>query len=405
MKIRLAMMMFIQYVVMGATWPIMSLYLKDHLHFSGTQAGIVLAMSAVAAFVGPVVGACVADRLISAERLLSVCHFGAAALMLLIGRQTEFTPMVLLYLAYNLAMGPTIPLTNAIVFHNHPGGNRGFGTIRVWGTLGWIAVAWGFGYLWLRGSNTGAVASRLPDALTLSAFTSLVLALYGLTLPLPPQRQQGPRQLLPMDSLRILARPQILLVGGVSFLIGIVDRYYYFGMGPFLRHTGFSDAEIMPVMSLGQVTEVLAMFGLAVLLKGLGFKRVLLLGILAEVCRFAVFAYGHPKALLIAAIPCHGLAYTLYFTAVYIYIDDHTDSGSRAGLHQLFSIINAGIGSLTANLLGGFCLDRLVTQNTHHGFRSYWLVPAAIACVSWVCIALLFQEDRGTAEAKTHPSA
>jgi nucleoside transporter len=386
--------MFIQYVVMGATWPIMSLYLRDHLHFSGAQTGIVLAMSAVAAFFGPVVGACVADRLISAERLLSICHLGAAALMTLIGWQREFLPMVLLYLAYNLAMGPTIPLTNTIVFHNHPGGNRGFGNIRVWGTIGWIVVAWGFGTLWLRGSSSDTVTSRLPDALKLSALASLGLALYGWTLPNPHQRREGPIRIIPLDSLRILLRPQILLIGAVSFLIGIVDRYYYFGMGPFLSHTGFRDADIMPVMSLGQVTEVAAMFGLAVLLKRLGFKRVLLLGILAEVCRFTVFAIGHPRALLIAAIPCHGLAYTLYFTAVYIYIDDHTDRGSRAGLHQLFSIINAGIGSLTANLLGGFCLDHLVSNSATHSYRRFWLVPAAISCAAWACMALLFREAK-----------
>jgi nucleoside transporter len=395
MRFRLAVMMFIQYVVMGTTWPIMSLYLKEHLHFSGAQAGIVLAMSAVAAFIGPVVGACVADRLISAERLLSVCHFGAAALMFLISRQQAFMPMVWLYLAYNLAMGPTVPLTNAIVFHNHPGGNRGFGHIRVWGTLGWIAVAWGFGYLWLRGADTGAVASRLPDALKLSALSSLVLACYGLSLPNPHQRQEGPLRILPLDALRILVRPRILLIAVISFMIGIADRYYYFGMAPFLSHSGFSDAQIMPVMSLGQLSEVAAMFALALLLKRLGFKRVLLLGILAEVCRFVVFAAGHPQTLIVAAIPCHGLAYTFYFTAVYIYIDDHTDRGSRAGLHQLFAIINAGIGSLAANLLGGFCLDFLVQPDARYGFRLFWMVPAALSCLAWAGMALLFREDTG----------
>ncbi|MFC1765196.1 hypothetical protein ACFL6U_24380 [Planctomycetota bacterium] len=40
MKTRLAVMMFVQYVVLGATWPIMSLYLKHHLGFTGAQAGV-----------------------------------------------------------------------------------------------------------------------------------------------------------------------------------------------------------------------------------------------------------------------------------------------------------------------------------------------------------------------------
>ena len=384
-------MMFIQYVVMGATWPIMSLYLKEHLHFSGAQSGIILAMSAVAAFMGPVVIACVADRLMSAERLLSVCHFGAGTVMTAICFQTQFLPVVLLYLAYNLAMGPTVPLTNAIVFHNHPEGNKGFGNIRVWGTIGWIVVAWCFGYLWLRGSGTATVTSRLPDALKLSACISFLLALYGLTLPNPHRRQEGPIRILPLDSLKILIQPQILLIGIASLLVGTVDRYYYFGMGPFLSHTGFSEAAIMPIMSIGQGTEVLAMFGLAWILKNLGYKRVLLLGLFAEVCRFMVYAVGDPKLLIVAAIPCHGIAYTFFFTAVYIYIDGHTDKGSRAGLHQLFSIITAGVGSLTANLLAGFCLDHFVTQAQVSSYRSFWLVPAIGSMMALGLIALLFR--------------
>lgn len=392
-KTRLAAMMFIQYVVMGATWPIMSLYLKEHLGFSGAQTGVVLAMSAVAAFVGPVVGSCIADRLVSAERLLSICHFGAAALMTLISFQTQYRPMVLLYLAYNLAMGPTIPLTNAVVFHNHPEGNKGFGNIRVWGTIGWIVVAWCFGYLWLNGSGNTTVSSRLPDALKLSALTSLILALYGLTLPNPHKRQEGPIQILPLNSIRILKRPQILLIGFISLLIGIVDRYYYFGMGPFLCQAGFSEASVMPVMSIGQMSEVIAMFGLAWTLKNLGYKRVLLLGIFAEVCRFMVYAIGQPQWLIIAAIPCHGIAYTLFFTAVYIYIDGHTDKSSRAGLHQLFSIITAGIGSLTANILAGICLDTFVTHAASSSYRRFWLVPAIVSMASLILMTFLFRND------------
>jgi nucleoside transporter len=391
-KFRLAIMMFIQYVVMGAIWPIMSLYLKDFLGFSGQQTGVVLAMSAAAAFVGPIVIACIADRLLSAERLLSVCHIGAACLMALISMETHFPAVALLYLAYSLAMGPTVALTNAIVFHNHPQGNRSFGNIRVWGTIGWIVVAWGFGFLWLRDSGATALASRLPDALKLSALASLCLALYALTLPSPKELRRDPLRILPVSALRLFLRPQILMIGLVSLLVGIVDRYYYLGMGPYLRQAGFSDAAIMPAMSLGQASEVIAMFALAIVLQRLGFKKVLLMGVLAETVRFAVFALGGSQALIICAIPAHGLAYTFYFTAVYIYIDSHTDRESRTGLHQLFSIITSGIGALSANLIGGACLDWFVADTGTVSFRAFWTVPFVLSLVALTLITLLFRE-------------
>jgi nucleoside transporter len=396
-KTRLAIMMFLQYVVMGTIWPIISLYLKQVLGFSGTQAGMILAMSAVAAFVAPMVGACVADRWISAERLLSLCHFLAALCMGLISLQTRFGAVLALYLAYTISMGPTVPLTNAITFHHAPDGQRKFGNTRVWGTIAWVVVAWGFGYLWL-GQTTGdtANASRLPDALKLSALASLALGVYGLTLPNAGKRIQGKIRLVPVESIRVLIQPQVLLIAGVSLFIGIIDRYYYFGTALFLKHRGFSEATIMPIMSLGQIAEIVAMCILARMLTRLGTKRTLLLGLLAEIGRFAAFAFGTSTFSVLAGNACHGLAYTFYFTAVYITIDAFCDKQSRTGLHLLFTIITSGFGALSANLLGGYCLDRFVNAPAIADYRIFWGVPLVMAIVSLVILAIWMKEPEET---------
>ena len=396
-KTRLSAMMFLQYFASGATWPIMSLYLTDHLHFSGAQAGVVLAMSCVAAVVSPWAGACVADRIISAERLLAVCHFVAAAMMLALSTQTGFTSVLVLYLAYTLMTGPTVALANAITFHNAPGGNKAFGDIRLWGTVGWIVVAWVFGFLWLRGTGSGVVQGRLPDALKLSAISSVVLGLYTLTLPKAGRRIQGPVRLIPHESLRIFMKPQILWIAAASLLVGIVDRYHYFGMAPYLRHLGFSDASIMPSMSVGQMVEVPAMAMLGWMLSRLGIKVTLILGILAEIWRFVAFAWGSSTALVFSGICCHGLAYGFFFTAVYTYIDGHCDKASRTGLHQLFSIITSGLGSLAANLLAGVCMDLFVPASGVIRYGWFWLVPAVLSAIGLLVIALAFKDgSRGS---------
>jgi MFS family permease len=385
-------MMFLQYVVMGAIWPIISLYLKQVLGFSGAQAGTILAMSAIAAFVSPMVGACVADRLISAERLLSLCHVSAALCMGLLSMQTRFGAVLTLYLAYTISMGPTVPLTNAITFHHAPDGQRKFGNTRVWGTIAWVVVAWGFGYLWL-GQSAGDTAhiSRLPDALKLSAMASVALSLYGLTLPNAGKRIQGKISLVPMESIRVLLKPQVLLIAGVSLFIGIIDRYYYFGTALFLKHRGFSEASIMPIMSLGQIAVIVAMFMLARLLTGLGTKRTLLLGLLAEIGRFSAFAFGTSTFSILVGNACHGLAYTFYFTAVYITIDAFCTKESRTGLHLLFTIITSGFGALSANLMGGYCLDRFVNAPAIADYRTFWAVPLVMAVVSFGILAVFLK--------------
>ena len=388
-------MMFMQYFVMGSTIPIMSLYLKDNLHFSGTQIGIVLAMSSIVAFVSPAIAAMVADRLISAERLLCLCHLISAGAMTILVFQRQFLYVAVTYLAFTLARGPTVALTNAITFHHNPDGTHRFGNIRVWGTIGWIVVALAFGYVWLHNCGRGTVGDRLPDVLKLSAISSLVLALYALALPQAcALKKDTPVRIIPRESLAVFRQPKILLVAVLSLTVAVVDHYYYFGMAPFMRHIGYSDAAIMPMMSIGQGAEVVTMALLGLILARIGFKAALTLGIIAEIWRFVALALGGSQSLLISGICCHGMAYALFFTTVYIYIDSYCDRLSRTGLHQLFSIITWGCGSLCGYLMAGRTLDRFVTNADIPSYRSYWLVPACISVLSLVIVGLAFKDGK-----------
>ncbi|MDO5577150.1 MAG: MFS transporter, partial [Fibrobacter sp.] len=137
--IRLSIMMFLEFFVMGSTGPVISLYLKDQLCFTGSQTGYIIAASAVSSLFSPIIGALVADRIISSERLLALVHFLGAAAIYLLSTQTEFYPIFFLYLVYWLLIGPSVALTTAITFH-HLGKSNNFGTIRLWGTIGWIAA-------------------------------------------------------------------------------------------------------------------------------------------------------------------------------------------------------------------------------------------------------------------------
>ena len=394
-KTRLCSMMFMQYFVMGSTIPIMSLYLKDTLDFSGTQIGIVLAMSSIVAFVSPAIGAMVADRLISAERFLTLCHLISAGAMTLLIFQQQFLFVAVTYLAYALARGPTVALTNAITFHHHQDDGHRFGNIRVWGTIGWIVVALAFGYVWLHNCGRGPVSGRLPDALKLSAMSSVVLALYALSLPRAcPLKRDAPVRIIPRESLAVFVQPKILLVALLSLLVAVVDHYYYFGMAPFMRHIGFSDAAIMPIMSIGQGAEVVTMALLGWILSRIGYKAVLALGIVAEIWRFVALALGGPWSLLVSGICCHGMSYALFFTTLYIYIDSYCDKASRTGLHQLFSIITWGGGSLCGYLMAGRTLDLFVTQADVPDYRAYWFVPTGISVLALVLVALAFRDSK-----------
>jgi MFS family permease len=388
-------MMLLQLAVNGAVAPILSLYLKEYLGFSGAQAGMVMAMSAVSAFLSPLIGAFIADKLIRAERLYAACLILAAAAMFALSRQRGFPGVLCFYLAFTMLYGPTNALANAVVFHNSTDAKKAYGGIRLWGTVGWVAVAWLFGFLYLGGSGGGHLTARLPHALTLSAAISMALGLYALSLPSGRGEKVIRSSLLPKESIRVLRRREVSLFLVFAFLVSILDIYYYFGTSVFLSRMGVATNHIMPLMSVGQIPEIIAFSVMGILLSRLGFKRLFAIGAAAELVRFTVFAAGGPHWLIFSALPLHGIAYAFFSGCAHIYLDSFSSRAARAGVHQLHAIITSGFGNFMGNMMGGRMLDASTDAFGRTDFRAFWALPAAIALTALVFLLLWSVATRG----------
>ncbi len=391
LKFRLCLMMFLEYFVPGATVPVLSLYLKAHLHFPVYQIGVILAMPALAGFLAPFLMSHIADRYVSSERLLGLCHLFAAIAMVTLAQQTRFVPFLAMYCIHGLLFTPTFGLTNAIALHHVPDAKRDFGGIRMWGTVGWVVVAWVFGYFWLRG---GIGDDRLPHALYVSAFMSCGLAAYTLTLPRSHVQAKDRSTLMYWNALRVFKQPGLILLCVLTCVNSMVHQFYYFGMAPFLNQLGYRSSYIMPAMSIGQVSEVVVLGMLGACLSRLGIKRAMFIGALAQGLRYIAFAIGEPTGLLIAAIAMHGICYAFFFTAGYLYIDQHSTPETRAGAQQIFTIMISGLGVLGGSLASGFT-GQLFTGSTngHIHYGLFWLVPAVVGLVVAAVLATRFKEQ------------
>lgn len=388
--IQLSIMMFLQLFVNGCTIPILSLYLKDYLHFTGAQTGWILATSAVSSIISPFINAFIADRIISAERLLALSHFAGAATMIFLCIQTDFIAVLVLYMIYWSIIGPTFALTATIAFHHSPDAAKSFGGIRLWGTLGWFAAAWTFSFLWVRFGS-----GDLKGALQMASVSSVALGIYALFLPVGLVRNKDSVVLLPLNSLRVLLQPEVLCLSLLSLVITFVDRFYVFGAAPYLKSLGFSEKSLMPVLSIGQIPEILGLAVLGFFLKRVPLRKILLVGVFFEIARFAIFFTEVTGTFLYIGIAIHGLTYAYFFIPAMIFLDNRSDKFSRAGVHQLSSMLNGGIGSFVGNLLAGFVADyaKFSGDSTIY-YPLFWLTPMVLSFVGLVGIMIFFKDHK-----------
>lgn len=390
---RLAVMMFLEYVIWGTWLPLLALYLSDVLRFTGGQVGWIFATQAAACLVALFAGGQAADRLISTEKLLALCHVIGGTAMLALAFQRSFWPFFVLMLFYQLAYIPTLSLTNAIAFHHLADARSEFGKVRMWGTIGWIAASWPFVFI-LAGKTGPALHTALGSIFIVAAVVSYALAAFSLTLPATPPPANGRASNAPLEAIRLLAVPSLLVLFVVTFMDALIHQAYFQWTGAFLERAGLPANWIMPAMSIGQVAEIVTMAALGLVLTRLGWRTTMAVGIGAHALRFFVYAICDPLWLMVAINIVHGMCYAFFFAAVYIFVDEQFPKDSRASAQGLFNVLILGLGPFVGSLLWGELADRFRTAGGEIDFSRIFTVAAWLGVAATALLIAAFHPER-----------
>ena len=398
-RLRLCLMMFLQFFIWGGWFVTLGSYLASNLHASGAQTALAYSTQSWGAIIAPFIVGLVADRYVNAERLLGALHIAGGLLMYSLYSTREFAVFYPCVLAYMILYMPTLALVNAIAFRQMAEPARHFSGLRVWGTIGWIVAGLVISYLFAWDSRAGMEEGMLRNTFFMCSLASFALGLYSFTLPrTPPQPRTGEAlriaQLLGVDALRLLRERNFGIFFAASILICIPLAFYYQNANQFLTEIHIANAT--GKQTLGQMSEVLFMLLIPVFLRTFGMKITLLAGMLAWACRYLLFAFGNAQELafmLILGIALHGVCYDFFFVSGQIYTDSKAGAAHKAAAQGLITLATYGLGMLIGFSAAGFIDDRYAV-GSGHDWRSIWLFPAAFAAAVFVLFAATFRNEK-----------
>jgi nucleoside transporter len=398
MRVRLSVLMFLEFFVWGGWFVTLGSYLAQSLSASGVQLGAAYSTQSWGAIIAPFIVGLIADRYFNAERVLAVLHLAGGALLLVLARTTEFGSFLPILLAYMALYMPTLALANSVSFRQLKDPAREFGVLRVWGTIGWIVAGVAISYVFAWDSPASVAQGALRNTFTMCGYASLLLGLYSFTLPKTPPTPEGRarkrlRDILGADALSLLAERNFLIFFLASILICIPLAFYYQHANQFL--TELKVANPTGKQTLGQASEVLFMLALPVFLGRFGIKRTLLAGMLAWALRYALFAFGNAGSLvslLLVGIALHGVCYDFFFVSGQIYIDSKAGPGIKSAAQGLITLATYGLGMLIGFAVAGWITDLYAAPGDHE-WSKIWLFPAAFAVLVLVAFAALFRNE------------
>lgn len=401
LKIRLALMNFLEFAVWGAYLTSMGTYLGSI--GMASQIGWFYAVQGIVSIFMPALMGIVADRWIPAQRLLGLCHLLAALFMFGAAYCGSVGQMSYVFWSYTLSVAfymPTLALSNSVAYNGLTKAGmdtvKDFPPIRVFGTVGFICMMWFVDLMGFQPNQNQFVASGI---------VSIILFLYTFSLPSCPVCEKGNKQSL-VDAFGLRAfllfkqkRMAIFFIFsmllGVSLQItnGFANPFITsFGADPQYAGTfGVNHANIL--ISLSQISETCCILLIPFFMKRYGIKNVMLIAMFAWVLRFGLFGVGNPGSgvwMFILSMIVYGVAFDFFNISGSLFVDKSTDPALRSSAQGLFMLMTNGIGATIGTLSAQAVVNAHTDEAGVTTWAPCWLIFAGYALVVTVAFAVLF---------------
>ena len=426
-KLRLIIMIFLQYFVWGAwlitianywfvegreieysfitneSWLIKEWrYWVGEIKWSSTNFGAIFTTMGISSIFMPSLMGVIADKWFNKERLYALLHLLSGLSLVLIplaGNPIEFFCITLIAMLFYM---PTIALSNAISYSVLTKYKLDivstFPPIRVWGTIGFIAA------MWLT-NLTGNKASA--NQFYFAGIAAVVLVIYALSLPkCPPIPKENTKQswvqVLGLDAFKLLASYKMLIFFLFSLLLGgalqLTNMYGDLFLDHFKKIDIYADSFAVKystiIMSISQISETLFILAIPFFLYRFGIKKVMLISMIAWVLRFGLLAYANPAdGLWMIIISCivYGMAFDFFNISGSLFVDSTVDPSIRSSAQGLFMMMTNGFGAILGSLASGYLIDHyFLFPDGSKDWTGIWICFAVYALFIAVFFALLF---------------
>jgi len=407
LKVRLAVMNFLEFAVWGSYLTCMGIYLSNI--GLGSYIGYFFAVQGFVSIFMPTLMGIVADRWVPAQRLLGLCHLMAGLFMIAAGwygmvqgAETDFAPLFTLYSVSVAFYMPTLALTNSVAYNALTKAGmdtvKAFPPIRVFGTIGFILTMWLVDFIDFEQNQ---------NQFLLCGALSLILFLYSFTLPACPVKKNQEKKTL-VESLGLQAftlfRQKKMAVFFIfSMLLGVSLQITNGYATPFIDHfkeiaeyaDTFGVKYPVVLYSVSQISETVCILFIPFFMKRYGIKQVMLIAMFAWTLRFGFLGLGNPGMpgvlLFILSMIVYGMAFDFFNISGSLYVDKTTNPEIRSSAQGLFMMMTNGFGASIGSLVAQFVVNSNTAADGSVAWTTVWSACSCYALIVGIAFWIVFR--------------
>jgi MFS transporter, PPP family, 3-phenylpropionic acid transporter len=377
---RLSSFYFFYFALLGAWLPFWPLYLRE-LGYGAAAIGLLAGALQATKIISPHLWGWLADRTGARLRIIRFGAFAAALIFSGIFIRHDFAWLLLIVVGYSFFWNAVHAQFEVItVAHLRERAQR-YSLIRVWGSIGFIAIVTGLGFLF-----DHIALSALPFILL-----GLLLSIWGSTLAVSEPYADSAAVVATRESLWvILRRPMVLAFLFANFLLQLSHGPYYTFFSVYLEQNHYSKAQTGVLWSLGVVAEVLMFLLMHRLLAAISVRAIMLISFALTALRWVLIAlFVDLLPVLIVAQCLHAASFaTLHASAIEIvrrvFVGGHEGQGMA-----LYSGLCFGAGATAGAIASGLLWNAGdVFSSGLSAAANTFLLAALIAMLAFAVVAI-----------------
>ena len=345
---RLSAYYFFYFAFVGAFSPYFTLYLQS-LALGATDIAILMSLMQVMRILAPNLWGWLVERWgrrLAIIRLSAVASLAGFALFFF---TTDFAGLFAAMAVMAFFWSAALPLVESLTFSHLREQASRYGSIRVWGSVGFIAAVLGIGYL--------LDFLPLDSVLWMIAATLAGIVLCALALPeaRAPVVQRASASL--RDTLR---RPEVRALLGACFFMSAAHGALYVFYSIHLVEHGYGKALVGWMWTLGVLAEIGVFMLMPRLMQRFSLRAILVAAFVCAVLRFVLIGWGADSLpVLVFAQLLHGATFGAYHAAAIAAVNLWFPGKLQSRGQALYGSLSFGAGGMLGGLLSGFTWESI----------------------------------------------
>ena len=337
---------FLYYGAFSVLPPFLAIFYKTH-GLTGGQIGLLAALPPIISFIGAPLWTGAADASHRHKLAIMLSIFGAVTIVLILPGIASFGGLLLMISLYAFFGAPSSSLIDSAVLALLGDRKERFGRVRLWGTIGYGAIA--------------PFAGDLIGRLGLNwAFWGYAILMFGgfLMITRIPFRQSTSNGSFRGGMRELFANRSWMVFLVMAFIAGMglasISNYLFI----YMQSLGASNTLMGLALTFSTISEVPALFFSGRLLRRFGTRGMLIIAVTAIGLRLICYSLAVQAWVVLLIQLSHGLTYAAIYTAGVTYADHVAPAGMKATTQGMFSGTLMGFGSAAGAFLGGILMDR-----------------------------------------------